>query len=151
MKARKKQIEEFISEKNFLFYGVSSFKGKFGNLVLKHLTENGYNVFPIHPELKQINGINCYKSPSDVNQQMNCAIIILKPENTEKVVDDLIKYGIKKIWIQQRSESEKAIKMCTENNIDVISGECILMFTEPITIIHNIHKWINKVTGKLPA
>ena len=82
---------------------------------------------------------------------MNCAIIILKPENTEKVVADLIKYGIKKIWIQQRSESEKALKMCTENNIDVISGECILMFTEPITVIHNIHKWINKVTGRLPA
>ncbi len=151
MKVSKKQIEDFVNEKNFLFYGVSSVKSKFGNLVLKHLNENGYNVFPIHPELKQVIGIDCFKNPADVNQQMKCAIIILSPENTEKVVDDLIKYGIKKIWIQQRSDSEKAVNLCTENGVEVITGECIMMFTEPITVIHNIHKWINKITGRLPA
>lgn len=151
MKINKKQIENFVNEKNFLFYGVSPVKGKFGNLVLKHLNDNGYAVFPVHPDLKQVIGIDCYKSPSDINQHMKCAIIILGPENTEKVVDELIKYGINKIWIQQRSGSEKAITMCTENGIEVISDECIMMFTEPLTIVHNIHKWINKVTGKLPV
>jgi len=151
MKATKKQIEDFVSEKNFLFYGISAAKGKFGNLVLKHLNDNGYNVFPIHPELKQVFGIDCFKSPADVNQQMKCAITILGAENTERAVDELIKYGIKKIWIQQRSGSDKAIKMCEENGIEVISDECIMMFTDPITVIHGIHKWINKITGKLPA
>jgi uncharacterized protein len=151
MKATKKQIEDFVNEKNFLFYGVSEVKGKFGNLVLKHLNDNGYGVFPVHPELKQIIGIDCFKSPEDIINKVNCAIIILSPENTEIVISDLINYGIKKIWIQQRSESEKAIKMCNDNGIEVISGECIMMFTAPVTLIHNIHKWINKVTGKLPA
>jgi predicted CoA-binding protein len=151
MRISRKQVDDFINEKNFLFYGVSSVKGKFGNLVLKHLNDNGYKVFPIHPELKQVIGIDCYNNPSDINQRMNNAIIILNPENTEIVVSELIKYGIKKIWIQQRCESEKAVDMCKENGIEVITGECILMFTDPVTIIHNIHKWINKVTGKLPA
>ncbi len=151
MKINKKQIEDFVNEKNFLFYGVSPVKGKFGNLVLKHLNDNGYAVFPIHPELKQVIGIDCCKSPSDINQNLKCAIIILGPENTEIVVEELIKYGIKKIWIQQRSGSEKAVSMCTENGIEVISDECIMMFTEPLTIVHNIHKWINKLTGKLPV
>ena len=151
MKITRKQIDDFVYEKNFLFYGVSSVKGKFGNLVLKHLNDNGYNVVPIHPEINQIKGIDCFKNPSDVKQQMKCAIVILSPENTEKVVGELIKYGINKIWIQQRSESEKAINMCIEGGVDVISGECIMMFIEPVTIIHNIHKFINKVTGKLPV
>jgi uncharacterized protein len=151
MKVTKKQIDDFVNEKNFLFYGVSSIKGKFGNLVLKHLNDNGYNVFPIHPDLKQVIGIDCFSSPADLNQKMNNAIIILSPENTEIVVEELIKYGINKIWIQQRCESEKALKMCEENCIEVISGECILMFTAPITLIHNIHKWINRISGKLPA
>ena len=151
MKINKKQIEDFVNEKNFLFYGVSPVKGKFGNLVLKHLNDNGYAVFPIHPELKQVIGIDCCRSPSDINQNLKCAIIILGPENTEIVVEELIKYGIKKIWIQQRSGSEKAVSMCTENGIEVISDECIMMFTEPLTIVHNIHKWINKLTGKLPV
>ena len=82
---------------------------------------------------------------------MKCAIIVLSPENTEIVVEELIKYGIRKIWIQQRCESERALKMCEENGVEVISGECILMFAAPVTLIHNIHKWINKITGKLPV
>lgn len=151
MKATRKQIEDFVNEKNFLFYGVSAIKGKFGNLVLKHLNDNGYGVFPVHPELKNIIGIDCFKNPADINQQMKCAVIILSPENTEIVVEELIKYGIRKIWIQQRCESERALKMCEENGVEVISGECIMMFTAPVTLIHNIHKWINKVTGKLPV
>lgn len=151
MQNSKKQIEDFVNEKNFLFYGVSSMKGKFGNLVLKHLNDNGYKAFPIHPELKQVIGVDCYKKPADINQKVNNAIIILSPENTEKVVNELIEYGIKKIWIQQRSESKNSLNMCEENNIEVISGECILMFAGPLTIIHNIHKWINKFTGKLPV
>lgn len=151
MKASINQIDDFVKEKNFLFYGISSVKGKFGNLVLKHLNDNGYKVIPIHPELKQINGINCFVKPSDVNQQMTSAIIILSPENTEKVVEELIDYGIKKIWIQQRSESEKAVKMCKEKGVEVITGECIMMFTEPVTVVHNIHKWINKAIGRYPV
>jgi predicted CoA-binding protein len=151
MKASKQQIDEFVSEKSFLFYGISSVKGKFGNLVLKHLNDNGYKVIPIHPELKQINGIDCFVKPADVNQQMTSAIIILSPENTEKVVEELIDYGIKKLWIQQRSESDKAVKMCEEKGVEVITGECIMMFTEPITVVHNIHKWINKIIGRYPV
>ena len=151
MKASRKQIDDFVNEKNFLFYGISSVKGKFGNLVFKHLKDNGYNVIPIHPGIKQIMGIDCFRKPADVYQQMTSAIIILSPENTEKVVEELIDYGIKKLWIQQRSESEIALKMCDEKGIEVITGECIMMFTEPVTVVHNIHKWINKVIGKYPA
>jgi len=151
MKAGKQQIDDFVNEKCFLFYGISSVKGKFGNLVLKHLNDNGYKAIPVHPEIKQIYGIDCFVNPADVNQQMTSAIIILSPENTEKVVEELIEYGIRKIWIQQRSESEKAVHMCKEKGVEVITGECIMMFTEPLTVVHNIHKWINKAIGKYPV
>ena len=151
MKATRKQIEDFISEKRFLFYGASSVKGKFGNLVLKHLNDNGYKVYPVHPDLSQVNGIDCYKKSSDAGEGINCAILILGAENTEKVTEELISYGIKKIWMQQRSGSEKSINDFKDKGIEVITDECILMFTDPITIVHRIHKWVNKVTGKLPA
>jgi predicted CoA-binding protein len=52
--------------------------------------------------------------------------------------------------MQQGSESEKAINYCNENGIDVIHGECILMFAEPVESIHKFHKWLWKIFGKLP-
>jgi predicted CoA-binding protein len=58
--------------------------------------------------------------------------------------------GIKSVWFQQGSSSKEAVKFCVENDMSVVDGECILMFTEPVESIHKIHRWIWKIFGKLP-
>ena len=57
---------------------------------------------------------------------------------------------IKNIWMQQGSEAKDAINFCKDNGIDVVHGECILMFAEPVSSIHSLHRWINKLIGKYP-
>jgi len=37
------------------------------------------------------------------------------------------KLSIMKVWMQPGSESEKAIKFCEENNIDVVYGVCVMI------------------------
>ena len=151
MKASKQTIEKFLNSKRFLFYGVSADRNKFGNSVFKHLQVNGYNVIPVHPVLKQINGIDCVVNIKEIDDKPESAIIILSPENTDKVLEELIEFGIKSVWIQQRCESDNSIHLCNNNNIEVITGECIMMFAKNINLVHRVHKWINKVTGKLPV
>jgi predicted CoA-binding protein len=58
--------------------------------------------------------------------------------------------GIKKLWLQQGAESDEAIRICGEHGIDVLHGECILMFAEPTALIHRLHRWINGALRKLP-
>jgi hypothetical protein len=36
------------------------------------------------------------------------------------------------------------------SRITVISGQCILMFLEPVVSAHAVHRWINKVVGAYP-
>ena len=52
--------------------------------------------------------------------------------------------------MQQGAESSTAIDLCKQNNINVIHGECILMFAEPLGFMHSIHRWIWKILGKYP-
>lgn len=151
MKSSKHSINEFLGTKNFLFYGVSLDKNKFGNSVYKHLRDNGYDVIPVHPEMKKIYEVDCVKDIKLLNEKPESAIIILSPENTDKVLNELKSYGIKKVWIQQRCESDNSENFCLRNKIDVIMGECIMMFARNVNIVHRVHKWINKVSGKLPA
>ena len=151
MKTTTEQVKNFLGKKNYIFYGVSSNKAKFSNTVLKHLVKNGSSVFPVHPEIKEVEGIRCYKNIGDIESKPDSAIIFLSPENTEKVLPGIVNAGIKNIWIQQRSESEKAIAYCEDNGINVIHGECILMFSEPVTFVHKVHRWINRIAGKLPS
>ena len=52
-------IEKFVSDKNIALIGVSANNQKFGNILLVELTKKGYTVFPVHPELSEVNGIKC--------------------------------------------------------------------------------------------
>ncbi|NOY06371.1 MAG: CoA-binding protein, partial [Chlorobi bacterium] len=59
--------------------------------------------------------------------------------------------GIRRIWMQQGAESEEAIRFCEEHGINVVHGECIMMFMEDPAFMHRAHRWVWKLLGKLPS
>jgi predicted CoA-binding protein len=77
-------------------------------------------------------------------------VLVVPPKVSEKVVIEANDLGIKSIWFQQGSSSEAARKFCEERGMSVVSGECLLMFTEPVESIHKFHRWIWKLIGKYP-
>lgn len=143
-------VKNFLSQRTLAIVGLSRSGKKFGNMIYRELTKKGYTVYPIHPDVERIDGVRCYPSLKSLPEHVSGIIIVIPPSQTERVVQDVANAGIKQVWIQQGSESEKAIQLCRENNISVIAGECILMFTEPVAFFHRLHRWIWKVIGKYP-
>jgi predicted CoA-binding protein len=148
--SKKESVENFISKSKLAVVGVSQSGKKFGNTIYKELKTKGYEVYPVNPGAEKINGEVCYKDLSSLPEKVEGVITVVPPAVTEKIVVDANTAGINSIWMQQGSESEKAINYCNENGIDVIHGECILMFAEPVESIHKFHKWFWKIFGKLP-
>jgi len=146
----KKLINDFLSQRNIAVVGISSKSRKFGNIIFNELKSKGYNVYPVNPNTENINGERCYPNLSSIGENVEGAILVIPPSATEKVVKDANSAGVRRIWMQQGSESEEAIKYCDENGIDVIHNECILMFAEPAGFIHKAHRWVWGVFGKLP-
>ena len=143
-------VEGFLAQKDLAVVGVSRSGKKFGNAAYRELKEKGYNLFPIHPEADELEGDKCYPSFQDLPALVGGALIILPPEQTEKVVREAAGAGIKRVWMQQGAESSEALGFCSENGIEAVSGECILMFAEPSKFYHRIHRWVWKLAGKLP-
>jgi len=148
--ASKKSIEKFVNLKNIAVVGVSQKKGKFGNTVYKELKQKGYNVFAVNSKLSEFEGEKCFNKLSELNGKIEAVVIVVNGIETEKIVEEANIIGIKHIWMQQGSESTKAIEYCKENGINVIHNECILMFAEPVKSVHGFHKWLWKIFGKLP-
>jgi len=146
-----KLVDEFISSKKIAVVGVSRKKTKFGNAIYKELKQKGYDVFAINPNINIFEGDTCYPDLRSLPEKIDGAVICVSPVQTEMVVKDAKKAGIKKVWLQQGSQSDAAIKYCKENGIDCISNECILMFAQPSAFIHRAHRWIWGALGKLPA
>ncbi len=145
-----KSVNNFLSHKAIAVVGVSRDKKKFGYSAFKHLRDRNYTVFPVNPNLTDVDGIKCYPNLSSIKEKFDGVVLVVPPQQSEKVVKEAHNLGIKSIWFQQGSSSDEALKFCEENNISVVSGECIMMFTEPVESIHKFHRWIWKIFGKLP-
>ena len=143
-------IEQFLSENTLALAGASRSGKKFGNAVAKDLTKKGYKLFLVHPEASEVDGLKCYSNLAELPDEVGGLVLVVPPEQTERIAQEAAAMGIQNIWMQQGSESREAVDLCQENGINVIHGECILMFAQP-TGIHKFHHWIWGLIGKLPG
>lgn len=146
----KKMVEEFLAQKKIAVVGVSRKKTKFGNAIYRELKQKGYQVYPINPNINEYEGNICYPDLLSLPEKVDLVVINVPPVQTEMVVRDAKQTGISKVWLQQGSQSDEAVKFCEENGIDCVSNECILMFAQPTAFVHCAHKWVWGVLGKLP-
>lgn len=107
--------------------GASNNKEKYGYKVLKDLKESGYKVVPINLHEDKVLGLETYKSILDVNSKIKMVIFVVPPKATEKILRDVKKLKIKKVWMQPGSESDQAIRYCEENNIECIHNICMII------------------------
>ncbi|UCH63495.1 MAG: CoA-binding protein [Fidelibacterota bacterium] len=146
----KAAVDDFLAQRSLAVVGVSRSGKKFGNMAYRELRDKGYQLFPVHPEAEVLEGDKCYTGLSELPEQTGGVLIIVPPNQTEQVVRDAAAAKIPRVWIQQGAESEEAVRFCEEHDMDVVAGECILMFAEPLRFYHKPHRWVWKLLGKLP-
>lgn len=121
-------IKSFLESKRFAVAGASADRSKYGNKVLRCYQMHGYDVVPVNPREKVIEGVECVTSVSTLPDGVNSISVITPPQITEKVVEEAILKGIGNIWMQPGAESLKAVERCREAGINVIAdGSCILV------------------------
>ena len=147
----KSSIDAFLAQRKLAVVGVSRDSKKFSNAAYRVLKDRGYTVYAVNPYAERVEGDRCYPAVKDLPEQVGGALVMLPPEKTEQVLPEIAKAGIKNVWIQQLSETAKAIEFCREQGINVVHGECIIMFAEPVAFPHRMHRWGKKLFGKLPA
>ncbi len=143
-------VADFVAQRKLAIVGVSRGGIKFGNMAFKALREKGYRVFPVNPHAEKIGGERCYPNLRALPETVGGVLVVVPPKETEQVVRDAAAAGIGRVWLQQGAESQAAILFCEENGLEVVHGECILMFAQPVVSFHRWHQWLWKVLGKLP-
>lgn len=143
-------IQQFVSGKTMALVGVSSSGKGFGNAACVELRKRGYRVLPVHPTATTIKGEACWPSLAALPEKVERALVVVQPEGTEAVVREAAAAGVRYVWLQQGSESSTAIKAGEDLGLGVVTGQCILMFAEPVGF-HGIHRWLWKILGKIPT
>ncbi|MFA5131144.1 MAG: CoA-binding protein [Patescibacteria group bacterium] len=120
-------INQFLNKNNiFAVIGVSRDTAKYGNQVFNYLLESGYTVYPINPREENISGIKCYPSLAELPIKPDLVDIVVPPKIALEIIKQCVKLGLNNIWFQPGSESDEAIKLCQANNLNFVSGVCVM-------------------------
>jgi predicted CoA-binding protein len=115
-------------------------------LTIDELARRGKRVYVV--DLSDSPDKEMIQSISDLPQDIDCAIIGLKKENTENAIVELNKKGIKKCWIHWRTETDQAKQKCAELQMPCIAGKCPMMYLSHGFNIHTMHGSLAKLLGK---
>ena len=146
----RKIVDEFIGLKSIAVVGVSRNKDKFGNAIYREMKAKGYKVMAVNPKLDMAEGDRCYAGLGALPEKPEGVVLVIPPAETLSVIESAAQLGIKYIWLQQGANSPEGEAKCQELGLNVVSGECIFMFLEPVQSIHGFHRFVWKLFGKMP-
>jgi predicted CoA-binding protein len=91
-------------------------------------TMTPFDVTPINPTLREIDGVNAYPSLSAYAAERGAPDIVdvfRKPSEVVDVVREAIAVGAKAVWFQYGIINEEAIRLADEAGLAVIVDRCI--------------------------
>jgi predicted CoA-binding protein len=151
----KKTIEDFYAVKRLAVIGVSRDKHDYSRSFYSEMLRRGYDVAPVNPNLESVDGRKCYASVKDITPAVDHAVALLPPEKTEHALTECAAAGVKTIWLHQQHIGQgvtntRAIYICEEKGIKLITGFCPFMFMPKTAFPHRLHGAILKLIGAYP-
>jgi len=133
-------IRELLDKGNvYAVVGASRNPEKYGHKVYRDLREAGYRVYPVNPNAEEILGDRCYPDLEELPEKPTVVVTVVPPRVTESVVKTCKRLGVRMVWMQPGSESDKAIEFCEKNGIKAVHSVCIMVKRRDAT-------WLLKVS-----
>ena len=99
------------SEKKIAIVGASRDRRKFGNKAVRAYGERGYQVYPVHPVEREIEGFPAYRSVLEIPDRVELASFYVPPSIGLQIIDEVAKKeGMKKVYLNPGSESGELIE-----------------------------------------
>jgi len=147
-------VRRFLALHRIAVVGVSRNPHEFSRSLFAELKRRGYDLAPVHPSLKEVDGIPCFASVGAIAPAVEGVLLLTNASVTDGVLEDCARAGIRHVWLYRAggagAVSPGAVAFCESHGISVIGGECPLMFLPESAWFHRFHGFCRKVTGKYP-
>ncbi len=95
------QLEYIFNPRSIAIAGASRNPNSIGRLLLRNIINFGYegNVYPIHPKAEEIGSLPAYKRLTDIPEDVDMVISIIKRDYVIQLIEDARKKGVKSMII----------------------------------------------------
>jgi predicted CoA-binding protein len=147
-------VNEFLSSKRIALVGLSRNSQDFSRAIFREFLNRGYDVVPVNPNTTAIESRHSFPSVKDISPPVEAALIMTPATAAPGAVLDCAAAGVKRIWLHrgagQGAMNPEAVRLCGENGIHVVAGECPFMHLPDTAWFHRAHRLIRRITGKFP-
>lgn len=127
-------IERMLREsKTIAVVGMSDKTWRASHNIGRYLANQGYRVLPVNPALPSILGLTCYPDLDSAQAAAKAATgagidlvdVFRAPEHVPAIVDDVIRLGIRFLWLQDGVVHEEAVARARAAGVECIEDDCI--------------------------
>jgi len=151
---RPEEANEFLDHQRIAVVGVSESADNFGKSVWREMLKRGYDAIPVNAGYDFIDGVPCYRSLNSVPGDVDGVIVMVHRDRAGDVVTQAVARGIKRVWLFQGiggtgAVSDESVALCRAKGVTVIAGACPMMFLQPMSPIHKLHRTIRRLNRSL--
>lgn len=106
--------------------GLSDDPARASHSVARYLQSRGYRIIPVNPEVEAVLGERAYPDLASVPAQVDMVDIFRRSEFVRPVVQDALRLGIRRIWMQDGVADEEAAVEARACGASVVMNDCTM-------------------------
>lgn len=95
--------------------------------IASYLREVGYEVYPVNPELTEIDGQKVYPDLASVPVPIDIVDVFRRSEYLHDIVKEAIQVGAKAVWAQVGVEDAQAAATAEAAKLPMVMDRCIMV------------------------
>lgn len=112
---------------NVAVLGASSKPDRYSYKAIKALQEKGHNPLPIHPLLKEIDGIPAHRSLDEVTEAVDTISVYLSARNSDPIADSILASKPRRVIFNPGAENLDLQQRLEEQGCEVLEACTIVM------------------------
>ena len=118
--------KEALTKKVWAVLGATGRKEKFGYKIYACSRDHGYTVYPVNPNVNEIDGATCYASLHDLPEVPEVVDFVVPEAVGLQALDDCKALGISVVWLQPGADKPAVVAKGKELGLEVIQ-DCVLV------------------------
>jgi uncharacterized protein len=114
--------------------GLSDDRARPSHYVSAYMQQHGYTIYPINPSLPKVLGEKSYASLSDLPVKPDIVDVFRLPKFIPAIVDEMLRLGLKNLWVQQGIVNLEAATRAEAGGIHVVMDRCIMVEHRHLTL-----------------
>jgi uncharacterized protein len=112
-----------MPDKTVAVVGASADRSKFGNKAVRAFHDAGWTVFPIHPALKEVEGLPAYRDLDALPVSALDQVSFYVPPNIGlALLDQVQRKTVGEVWLNPGSESPEILSLAEKLGLNVIQA-----------------------------